>query len=225
MADPVLLLTRPEAQSRRFAAEVAARLPDLPVLIAPMQEIRPRSFALPENVVTLVLTSENGALGLPDGLDLTAYCVGERTAEAARAHGLRTRVAEGDAVSLLRLLRRDRPAGPLFHPHGQHVAVDLVAALTGEFEIADAVAYDQAALPLSPAARALLAGDAPVLLPLFSPRSARLFAGEAARAPLRVAAISAAAAAAWPGPRPERLAIAQLPSSAAMVEAVAGLAS
>ena len=38
------------------------------------------------------------------------------------------------------------------------------------------IVYDQQAVPLTNEAGALLAGTAPVILPLFSPRSARLVA-------------------------------------------------
>ena len=88
--------------------------------------------------------------------------------------------------------------------------------------------YDQQALPLSAAGRALLRGQAPVVLPLFSPRSARL-AAQAARdaaAPLWLAAISAAAAAAWGqagGPVPARRVVADAPDAGGMARVIAAL--
>ena len=80
---PTLLLTRPEAQSRRFAAEVARLWPDLAVILSPAQEIRPLPIAVPQGTKGIVLTSENAVPALPFGLGLPAYCVGERTAAAA----------------------------------------------------------------------------------------------------------------------------------------------
>jgi uroporphyrinogen-III synthase len=84
------------------------------------------------------------------------------------------------------------------------------------------VAYDQIARPLSAPARAALDAGAPIILPVFSPRSSRLLAHEAAQAqaPLDLIAISAAAAAPWKD-RPVSIAIAAAPDSAAMEEAVA----
>lgn len=61
------------------------------------------------------------------------------------------------------------------------------------------VVYDQLSQPLSDAARQALAGMAPVILPLFSPRSARILSEQVtqARAPLWLVPISPAAAARW----------------------------
>ena len=79
------------------------------------------------------------------------------------------------------------------------------------------VVYDQVAVPPTPEAQAVLAGAAPVLLPLFSPRSARLAAAACAgaAAPLRPLAISAAAASAW-GRSGEAAPVAAAPDAAAM---------
>ncbi|OWJ80653.1 uroporphyrinogen-III synthase [Haematobacter genomosp. 1] len=220
---PTLLLTRPEAQSRRFAAEVAGLWPDLAVLLAPAQAIRSLPVVMPQGVRGIVLTSENAVAALPPGLGLPAYCVGERTAAAAAAHGLSARAAGGDAASLLSLIRRERPSGPLFHPHGRHLAADMVAALRDEVEITGAVAYEQVAIPPSAEAVRLLEAEQPVLLPLFSPRSARLVAGWPIRAPLLIAAMSANVAAAWSGKAPRRLKIAPTPSAEAMLETIGAL--
>ncbi|WP_276946825.1 uroporphyrinogen-III synthase [Haematobacter massiliensis] len=208
---PTLLLTRPEAQSRRFAAEVARLWPDLAVILSPAQEIKPLPIAVPQGTKGIVLTSENAVPALPFGLGLPAYCVGERTAAA------------GDATSLLSLIRHERPSGPLFHPHGRHLAADMVAALRDEVEITGAVAYEQVAIPPSGEAMRLLEADRPVLLPLFSPRSARLVAGWPMRAPLLIAAMSENVSAAWSGATPRCLKIAPIPSAAAMLETIGAL--
>lgn len=219
-AAPTLLLTRPEAQSRRFAAALAARWSGLAVVTAPAQVIRPVPLVVPDGVRGLVLTSENAVAALPAGLGLPAYCVGERTAAAAAAHGLMAHAAAGDAASLLDLIRRARPAGPLFHPHGRHLAADMVAALRQEWEITGAVAYEQVALPPTEEALRLLRAPGVVLLPLFSPRSARLVSVWPIHAPLIIAAMSDNVAAAWEGPEPIRLKTAQAPSAEAMLEAI-----
>jgi uroporphyrinogen-III synthase len=90
---------------------------------------------------------------------------------------------------------------------------------------AEAVVYDQRPQPLTPAARAWLAGARPVIVPLFSPRSAALFAAEAAgaAAPLRIAALSAAVAAA--APPAALLAVAARPDAAAMSDLVDSLSA
>ena len=73
------------------------------------------------------------------------------------------------------------------------------AEVAAELPLPGIVVYRQQALALSQAARALVQGTAPVILPLFSPRAAALARAAVtdSRAPLWIAPISAAAAAAW----------------------------
>jgi uroporphyrinogen-III synthase len=223
---PTILLTRPEAQSRDFAAALRARVgPDVPIVISPILEIVPVPFALPVSPRFLVLTSVHAAEAARSaGLtNLPAFCVGDRTAEAARSAGLLPRSAAGDASALLDLLKAERPAGAGLYLRGRHAASDIAADLASAgIDTHSIVAYDQAARPLSATARAALHAAAPVILPVFSPRSSRLLAAETAgaTAPLDLIAISVAAAAPWEG-RPVFRAIATAPDAAAMEDAVA----
>lgn len=234
---PTVLLTRPESASRRFASALRDRLgPALPVLIAPVLEIVPdpeTAAAALAGAGGVILSSENGAAACAAaGVGLPAYCVGPRTAAAARAAGL-VPVADppGDLDALLaQIAAQGWPAhrGPLVHLHGAHVTGDAAAALTAAGIPARAVVvYDQCARPLSDAALRLLAGTAPVIVPVFSPRSARLIAPAlaAARAPLRIAAISPRAAAAVDVHGGARVWTAQSPDAAAMMDTVAALLS
>jgi len=106
---------------------------------------------------------------------------------------------------------------------GDHVAGDL-AGLIGLIgpQITPDVIYRQHAQGLSEAAQALLAGDAPVLLPVFSPRSARLLAPdlEKARAPLCLAAMSHAVARALPVQAACDLVTAPQPDARGMLDAL-----
>jgi len=155
--------------------------------------------ALPEGPFDgLIFTSRNGvrayvALG---GVPLPCYCVGPGTAAEARAAGLEATSADGDAVALEALIRADRPEGRWLHVHGEHVRADLAGRLTAAgIAVTGLAAYAQKAQPLSDAARAALAGAAPVIAPVFSPRSAKLLAqGENPKAPIYIVAMSAAVA-------------------------------
>lgn len=216
---PTILLTRPQEASARFAAQIGG-VTGWPVLIAPLLRIVPvaHDAARLRDAVGLVFTSENGVAAAGEGRGRPAICVGPRTAQAARAAGFEATAGPGDAARLMPML-----AGlglGWLHPRGAHIAAELpVPGIT---------VYDQQALPLSAAGRALLRGQAPVVLPLFSPRSARL-AAQAARdaaAPLWLAAISAAAAAAWGqagGPVPARRVVADAPDAGGMARAIAAL--
>jgi uroporphyrinogen-III synthase len=200
---PVLLITRPEPGASRFAAEAAGRWGDrMRIVLSPLMAPEWLDPALPaalDGAGGLVFTSEAGVTGLSrlaPGLALPAWCVGARTAAAAAAAGHRPGLAAPDAEALVADLTARRPAGPLFHVRGTDSRGNVAARLTAAgLPTAELVVYRQAARPLNAAARALLAGTAPVIVPLFSPRSARLFAEAAAgaRAPLHLAAISAAA--------------------------------
>jgi uroporphyrinogen-III synthase len=201
-----------------------------PVLIAPVTEIRkaPGAPGL-EAHAGAIFTSVNGvgALGV-EGRGRRAWCGGERTAAAAREAGFDAVAAGGDAEALVAAVIASGERGPFLHARGREargeVATRLRAAGIGCVE---AVVYDQVALPLTAEAQALLAREAPVLVPLFSPMSAARLAAALAdiplRAPLLVAAMSPAVAAAWTGPAPLRLAVARRPDSTAMLDALKGL--
>lgn len=215
-----LLITRPEAQARRLVADLAACGFRPRTVVSPVIEIRPRAVTLPLEA-ELVLTSQNAVAALPPGR-WRAWCVGDRTAEAAREAGIAAVSAGGDAEALLARLVKARP-GPLVHVRGAHATGDLVARLRDAGLAAEeVVAYDQAPRSLTDEAAALLAGEGAVVLPLYSPRSARLVAVHPGpwRAPLHAVAISRAAAAAFD--RPARVIIATAPSGEAMEAAITG---
>jgi uroporphyrinogen-III synthase len=229
---PTLLLTRPAAQARRFAHEAQARLgPFAQVIVSPLMEIVPTEPfpAVPEEA-ELAFTSENAVAVAAPRLGATgrrAWCVGDRTAAAARAAGFDAVSAGGDAAALAALIARAGPSGEILHLSGRHQRGDLAAQLAQAGLSARRVpVYDQAARPLSAPARAALEGPAPVLVPLFSPRSAALLSQQmapGARAPLLVAALSPAVASAWTGPEPESLEVAERPDADALLAALAQL--
>lgn len=231
MADRArLLLTRPAPAARRFlAACEAARGETIPALLSPVLAIRPVAAALTRRPAAVILTSENGAarageLGLAGR---PAWCVGRRTAAVAREQGLEAVEAGPDAEALLAALLAARPAGPLLHLRGEHARGDLAARLrSAGLEAEEVVAYRQEALPPTPEARHAMEDRNPLVVPLFSPRSASLLAGWSPRAPLRIVAMSEAVADAAAPLRPARLLVASSPHGDAMVEAtLRGLAA
>lgn len=202
---PVVLLTRPEAAARRFAAGLAGLAVE-PV-IAPLMRIEPVRHDAARLLAArrLVLTSVHAVPAAGPGAGRLAFCVGPATAAAARAAGFEVIEGPGDALRLAPML--EGKSG-LLHPHGRHVTMGL--------PVEGMVVYDQIAQPLPDSGRAALAGGRVVLWPLFSPRSARLAAAAlaetAARAPVVPLAISAAAAEAfgnWPAP----VAVAPMPDA------------
>lgn len=211
---PTMLLTRPEPAARRFAAAVAHL--GLPVVISPILRIVPvaHDTALLAGAGGLVFTSVHAVPAAGSGRGRPAICVGPATAQAARAAGFAVTEGPGDAARMMPLLQ-DLGVGWL-HPHGAHVAKVL--------PVLGMVVYDQLPQDLTPAARAVLDGPGPVILPLFSPRSARVLAAQAAgaRADLWLAPISAAAALAWDGPA-ARVAVARTPDADGVLGAIESL--
>ncbi len=222
---PTLLLTRPQAQSERFATEARARLgAEVPVVISPVLQIEPTGAAVSlKAIAAVILTSENGARALAEAADvsgLTAYCVGDRTAATADAAGMTAISAGGSADDLVTLIRAEAPQGRLLFAHGAETRGEVRERLTAAgFDIEDVTLYRQLRQPLTPKAQALLASDTPVIAPLFSPRSARILgdAGASASAPLTLIALSQAVAEAWTGPTPARLLVAEKPEAAGIL--------
>ncbi len=211
-----VLLTRPRADAERTAAALQGRAE---VIVSPLMRIV-FGDALPD-VGTALFTSGNGVAAWVAGggaRGLPCWTVGPRTAELAQAAGFEVQGVAEDAASLSALL----PAGlasPV-HLRGAVQRGNLVARLRARgIPAREAVLYLQKAE--APTAGALAAvAAAPVLAPLWSPRSARLLF-EAFVPPLwrnlRPVALSPAVARACPVPP---VAVAERPDGPAMLRAI-----
>lgn len=220
------LLTRPQTQGDRFATALAQRFGNrLSVTVSPL--IAPRFLApqIPATPYTaLILTSETGALSAArhPNLPARAYCVGDRTAATARSLGLMAVSADGDASALMALIRASAERGPLLHLRGQDARGDIAATLSAAgIPTDEAIAYDQHPQRLTSQARALLDEPVPVLLPLFSPRTATILATQGPfKAPLWIAALSPAVAKAAAPLNPARQVTADAPNADALLTAI-----
>lgn len=223
---PLLLLTRPRVQSARFAKAFAERFgPGIRVLTAPIMEIELYDAPIPlEGVGGLVFTSENGVAGFAKvsaERGLPAYCVGDRTASAARRAGLTARSARGTAEELTADILAAPPGGRLLHLRGEHARGDVCGGLRAQgLEAEDRVVYDQRALDFGPEIRQAVAGAPVTYLPLFSPRSARLVGAQLQDCAGRLVLVtmSAAVTEAWTGPQPAALIQVARPDAAAMMD-------
>lgn len=213
-----LVLTRPGPAARRVASEVRGIGWPGAILFSPVLKIVPIGGAAPPDG-TLVFTSENGVLATALRGPLhgrSAVAVGDRTACAANRMGARCRSAGGDLRDLVAMLC-ELGGGPYIHCRGRHVAGDLVSPLGAVgIEAKEVEVYDQVPIALTEAAKRALVAPLPTVLPLYSPRSARIAGETIAAAPIatKVVALSEQVAAAWPwsgrvciAPRPEAVAI------------------
>lgn len=218
-----LLLTRPMEASQRFARQLHERFENVSVMISPMMEI---SFLpLPDIIQpdAIIFTSRNGVAAWaqanqpnPDN----CYCVGEATAEAARALGFDPFISGGNAAHLIDDLINIAPKGTLLHVRGRHVAADLIGSLSNAgLHAKDVISYEQRLIALSPDAQELLQGGERVIVPLFSPRSATHFANSGPFGPqVRKIAISKAVARACNGAQ-----VAQTPDVEGMLSAISDI--
>jgi len=228
-----LLVTRPRADAERFAAALYGL--GIEPLIEPMFEIEPGDPGRLElgDVQALLVTSRNGAAALAaatDRRDLAVFAVGEASAATARALGFaEVASADGDAAALAAMvISRLKPAdGALLHIAGKAVAGDLVGTLAAAgFTARRHVLYEaRAATALSPACAAALAGGELEAAAFFSPRTAATFIRLVQAATLRdrLAAmiafcLSPAAAAAASTVPWRRVAVAERPNQAALLE-------
>lgn len=224
-----VLITRPEPQASRFAAALETQFPgQVAVTLSPLMAVEWLDPALPPGpFAALILTSETGAMAagrLRRPSPSLAFCVGDRTAEAARELGFDAISAQGDATDLVALITRHAQEGELLYLHGQDRAADLAAALP-DHSVTSLAVYRQAEKPLTTAACGLLSGEDPVILPLFSPRSARLLAAAlpVPHAPLHPVAISANTRDALPAALAARCGLADRPEAAALLQAIGRL--
>lgn len=147
-----VLVTRAAEDAARTAAGLA-RLGHR-AIEAPAIAIVPQAYAVPvPGPAALVATSRHAfANPLPERIsrDLPAFAVGGRTADAARAAGLRdVRIGAGDAEALLPLIALTLPRpGPLLYLAGRDRKPGLEAALAKagyKVEVVEAYAAEPAA--------------------------------------------------------------------------------
>ncbi|MGH1576148.1 uroporphyrinogen-III synthase [Planktotalea sp.] len=194
-----LLLTRPREASERFARQVSDALGPTSIHISPLIEIEfvaLRRIPKPQNVV---FTSRNGIEAWKRAnfpTDIQCFCVGQATAEDARALGFEPHISAGTVSHLIDDILKWAPVGEVLHVHGRYVRGDLVGKLREAGLSASGLqAYEQNLRALDDEANRLLQGGAQVIVPLFSPRSAAQFTRVGMFGPqIDVIAISQAAA-------------------------------
>ena len=219
-----LLLTRPPAGAARFLAALDPDvLGEVTICLSPLIDI----VEVPHSDETgdhagIIFTSTNGVAQAVRGNGRPAYCVGDRTRQEAEARGWKVVVATEDADALVARLSALRPPGPLLHLAGAHRRGRIAERLTAAgIETRVTTVYDQRLQPLTAEAQDLLAAPIPVILPLFSPRTAAHFLHEAvALRNVHALAISPAVAEAVAGAAFASLQVAKAPTGEEMARGV-----
>ena len=217
-----VILTRPLEQAERFARSLPWGALSV---ISPLLRIVPIKTNVDlANFDSFLFTSENGVRAIENTLTAEgriAYCVGDRTAEAASSAGFTARSAKGTAEELIALISEQAPGGRLLHVHGAHTRGDVSARLVANGIKAESAAfYDQLAEPLNEQAMGVLAAQRS-LVPLFSPRTSAVFASCCPEAPkAEVLCLSEAVADALAGGRYADVATVQSPTAAAILDEI-----
>lgn len=227
---PTILITRPEPSGAAFAKQLQKVIgPASKIVLSPVLKIEPCG-TLPDLAAVrhLVFSSRHGVQAFArhsNRRDIPAYAVGEATAKACRDIGLSVTACGGDVRQMMKRILADALPGLFLHVRGEYTAGNLARDLTvAGVKTSEAVIYRQHAVGLSGQAKECLQQTTPVILPLFSPRSARLaLSGVLVKAPLFVAAISENTAQEVPPGVAQDVVVADEPTAIAMMDVVQGL--
>lgn len=216
---PLVWITRAEPGAAATAGRVKAM--GWAPLAAPLLEVRalPASLDL-TGIAAIAFTSAQGVRAFAALADarLSAFTVGDATAEAARAAGFSdVQSADGDVAALAALIAEARP-GPVLHAGALHPAGDLVGDLIRRGIQARAAAlYDT--VPAD-AAEALAQLPEIAAILVHSPRAAALLADILTADPTarpRLLALSEAVAAALRTVENTTIAVAPFPNEASLL--------
>lgn len=217
-------MTRPQAQSERFLAQLGL---DVDAVVSPILKIEPTGAEpSPKHYRGVILTSANALQGSGANFSgLACFAVGDATAEEAERCGLIVNSADGTVDDLVEMIIAKKPEGRLLFLRGEHSRGELAARLRDAgIDVEEVITYRQRPQPLSSQAVEALQRASSVIFPVFSPRSARLLAEALAKVPLdaqlKVIAMSDAVAAAWGEGVPAEVFVASEPNATAMVRAV-----
>lgn len=223
---PTVLLTRPLAQSKRFAQRLREAGFEGDILISPLLEIEPLSPKLDLAGVQGIIFTSQSAVASVEAHQMPAWCVGEKTADAANRAGWLAKSAGGDADALVSAMCANPDmSGRWVHLRGEHSRGNVSARLNrAGIETTELVVYRQKAKEISPEANVALNGEVTVIVPLFSPRTACFFAEKGPfKAPVHVVAMSEAVRQSLNNLAFERLEIAYAPTAASMLESILSL--
>ncbi|CAN0167421.1 unnamed protein product, partial [Chrysoparadoxa australica] len=223
--DPVpLLMTRPRGAAERFVASLPPDVRDrVRPIYSPLIAIEGLDADVDFKDEAAVFSSANGVAHGPLGAGRRAYCVGAATTRAALARGWAAEERGQTAEALIAGLIAHPPAQPLIHLSGVHTRGDIAARLTAQgIQTRNVAIYDQVAQPLTAEARAAVARGNPLMLPLFSPRTAAQFANQVPKAAtVHVIALSDAVADPLVGASYGRVTVAARPDANAMSDEIA----
>lgn len=176
-----LIMTRPAAANDRFVSQLPAYLMrQLIVIESPLIDIVAADATVDIKAEdAIIFTSANGVRCAPRGEGQRAFCIGEVTRQAADNAGWQAVCCGGTSDALVAYLIAHPVKSPIWHAAGRHTRGRVAERLGyAGMNVTRVTVYDQALKPLTRQARDALEHASVVIVPVFSPRTARQFATE-----------------------------------------------
>ena len=219
----ILLLTRPLGGNERFCLKIKHLLYSCEILDNPIQKIDflPRLSKVNKNSV-LIFTSANGlrAAKKHNLINKKCFVVGANTKKIAVSFGYDVLGFSKDQENLLKLIKSKKPTESMVHIRGKHTVGNLCDALKrNQFSCLDIIGYNQEPLKIKKQNLQKIHSGRPVILPIFSSRSAELLQSNLDLTGFNVIAISEAVAKVITGVELGELVISKKPDLSSMQEA------
>jgi len=219
----ILLLTRPLGGNERFCLKIKHLLYSCEILDNPIQRIDflPSLSKVNKNSV-LIFTSANGlrAAKKHNLINKKCFVVGANTKKIAVSFGYDVLAFSKDQENLLKLIKSKKPTESMVHIRGKHTVGNLCDALKrNQFSCLDIIGYNQEPLKIKKQNLQKIHSGRPVILPIFSSRSAELLQSNLDLTGFNVIAISEAVAKIVTGVELGELVISKKPDLNSMQEA------
>ena len=219
----ILLLTRPLGGNERFCLKIKHLLYSCEILDNPIQRIDflPSLSKVNKNSV-LIFTSANGlrAAKKHNLINKKCFVVGANTKKIAVSFGYDVLGFSKDQENLLKLIKSKKPTESMVHIRGKHTVGNLCDALKrNQFSCLEIIGYNQEPLKIKKQNLQKIHSGRPVILPIFSSRSAELLQSNLDLTGFNVIAISEAVAKIVTGVELGELVISKKPDLNSMQEA------
>ena len=219
----ILLLTRPLGGNERFCLKIKHLLYSCEILDNPIQKIDflPSLSKVNKNSV-LIFTSANGlrAAKKHNLINKKCFVVGANTKKIAVSFGYDVLGFSKDQENLLKLIKSKKPTESMVHIRGKHTVGNLCDALKrNQFSCLDIIGYNQEPLKIKKQNLQQIHSGRPVILTIFSSRSAELLQSNLDLTGFNVIAISEAVAKIVTGVELGELVISKKPDLNSMQEA------
>tara|TARA_A200000159_G_scaffold134219_1_gene132716 strand:- start:202 stop:939 length:738 start_codon:yes stop_codon:yes gene_type:complete len=219
----ILLLTRPLGGNERFCLKIKHLLYSCEILDNPIQKINflPSLSKVNKNSV-LIFTSANGlrAAKKHNLINKKCFVVGANTKKIAVSFGYDVLGFSKDQENLLKLIKSKKPTESMVHIRGKHTVGNLCDALKrNQFSCLDIIGYNQEPLKIKKQNLQKIHSGRPVILPIFSSRSAELLQSNLDLTGFNIIAISEAVAKIVTGVELGELVISKKPDLNSMQEA------